>query len=435
MFEYAAGPYLRYLNRRWMRFDPAAEVTLPTAKRGKRYLLYVHIPFCEVLCPFCVFHRVKLAQPKADNYFAALRAEVRAYKERGFEFADVYVGGGTPTAIPDQLVATLELINGLFDVEKVSVETNPNHLEPRFCRNLKEAGVNRLSVGVQSFDDRLLKDMGRFEKYGSADDIVRRLESVYGTFDTLNVDMIFNQPQQSMVSLQRDIDILRQRELADQVSFYPIMPAAVESQAMQKAMGRITFGNERSMYEEIVAGLAPEYRPSTAWCFSRSNDLVDEYIVDHDEYVGVGSGAFSYINGCFYSSSFSINRYMQAINAGMTGIVMSRALSETERLRYRFLVGMFGLRLDWESMRRDTRFAWPGPLWKERLFFTLLGSIRKDGSHYRLTKRGMYHWVVMMREFLTGADNFRSEMRAHIGAEREFERSCDMDTVSVADDV
>ena len=189
------------------------------------------------------------------------------------------------------------------------------------------------------------------------------------------------------------------------------------------------------MYQGIVAGLAPEYRPSTAWCFSRGHDLVDEYIVEHDEYVGVGSGAFSYVNGCFYSNSFSINRYVQAIDSGLTGIVLGRKLSERERLRYRFLVGLFGLRLDWETMRHDTGFAKPGPLWQERLFFTLLGSIRKDGKYYQLTKRGMYHWVVMMREFLTGADNFRSEMRAHISAERELKRSYDMDMASATNEM
>ena len=413
-----------------MRFDPADNVTLPAANQDRRYLLYVHIPFCEVLCPFCVFHRVKLTQPKADAYFDALRAEIRTYKEIGFEFSDVYVGGGTPTVLPDQLVETLQLIRTSFNIDKISVETNPNHLEPSTCRSLRDAGVNRLSVGVQSFDDRLLKEMGRYEKYGSADEIIQRLESVYGTVDTLNVDMIFNQPHQSMDSLQRDIDVLRQHDIADQVSFYPIMPGATESKAMRKTMGKVTLRNERAMYRRIIAGLAPEYRPSTAWCFSRSRELVDEYIVDHDEYVGVGSGAFSYVNGCFFSSSFSISRYVQSIDSGRTGIVLGRRLSDKEQLRYRFLVGLFGLRLDWGAIGHDHPSPWPGSLWKERLFFLLLGSIQKDGDNYRLTKRGMYHWVVMMREFLTGADNFRNEMRAHIGAERELKKSYARDLVS-----
>lgn len=400
-----------------MRFDHVGANRLPVADPGKRYLLYVHIPFCESLCPFCWFHRVKLAQPSADLYFDALRREIRSYRQAGFDFADVYVGGGTPTVIPGQLRDTLELIRSLFSVRRISVETNPNHLDSAALDELRSAGVNRLSVGVQSFDDGLLRDMGRYDSYGSGAAILVRLKDAYGVFDTLNVDMIFNQPHQTIDSLDRDIESLMNNEIADQVSFYPLMAATRTSKAMKDSMGTVTLRNERVMYRRILAGMRPVYEPSTVWCFGRNRNLVDEYIVDHDEYIGVGSGAFSYIGGCFYSSSFSINRYIAAISGGRAGIVMGRRLTEIEQLRYRFLVGLFGLELDWDAVRRENRYAWPGSLWKERLFFSLLGSIRKDGASYRLTEKGMYHWVVMMREFLTGVDKFRNEIRARIGTE------------------
>ena len=302
-----------------MSFDPAGANRLPVANRDRRYLLYVHIPFCEALCPFCCFHRVKLKRPQADLYFEALRDEIRAYKDAGFEFVDVYIGGGTPTVIPEQLVETLEFIRSLYAIEQISVETNPNHLASSTIDDLRMAGVNRLSVGVQSFDDRLLKEMGRYENYGGGIEITERLKSAYGTFDTLNVDMIFNQPHQTTDSLDRDIEILMSNEIADQVSFYPIMPAPATTKAMKRTMGTVTFRNERAMYRRILAGLQAKYQPSTAWCFSREHGLVDEYIVDHEEYIGVGSGAFSYIDGNFYSSSFSINRYIETIRSGRSG--------------------------------------------------------------------------------------------------------------------
>jgi coproporphyrinogen III oxidase-like Fe-S oxidoreductase len=424
LFEYVLRPYFQYLNKRSMRFDPVSSDRLPVAGPGSRHLLYVHIPFCESLCPFCCFHRVLLERPKADYYFEALRQEIRWYKESGFEFVDMYIGGGTPTVIPDQLIETIELIRSLFPIEKISVETNPNHLQSSTLDSLRRVGVNRLSVGVQSFDDQLLKDMGRYQSYGSGAQILERLKAAYGVFDTLNVDMIFNQPHQTTKSLDRDIEFLLDNEIADQVSFYPIMPAATTARLMRRAMGTISLRNERAMYRQILEGVQPKYQPSTVWCFNRNRnrDLVDEYIVDHDNYIGVGSGAFSYVAGRFYSSSFSIDRYIETIRRGRTGIVKGRQLTEVEQLRYRFLVGLFGLELDWESVCREHQVSGLDPLWKERLFFSLLGSIRKDGSIYRLTNRGMYHWLVMMREFLTGVDNFRNEMRAHIGAERMLEK-------------
>lgn len=422
MLERALTPYMRHLVGRYMHFSPAGEGLLPTPDANKNYLLYVHIPFCEALCPFCSFHRVLLKQPKADLYFDALRSEIRRYHDMGFRFVDVYVGGGTPTVVPRQLIETLQLVRSLFPIQRISVETNPNHLVPVNLQALKNAGVDRLSVGVQSFDDRLLSEMGRLERYGSGQELVARLKASYGVFNTLNVDMIFNLPHQTLASLERDIGILTEEPIADQVSFYPLISAATTTKAMRKEMGQVTHHRERRYYEKILAGMLPSYQPSTAWCFARKRGLVDEYIVDHEDYIGVGSGAFSYVNGGFYSSSFSIDRYIDHIVSGRSAIVMGRKLSEWERLRYEFLIRLFGLELDWNRMRRAHPVALLTPLLKERLFFELVGAIRRDGGQYRLTKKGMYLWVVMMREFLAGVNNFRDEMRVHIRTERLLSR-------------
>ena len=99
--------------------------------------LYVHVPFCEVLCPFCSFHRVRYDAPKSSRYFEALRREIRLYHQAGFRFSDVYVGGGTPTVNADELLATLALVRSLSPVRTISIETNPNHLDPAPARYAK----------------------------------------------------------------------------------------------------------------------------------------------------------------------------------------------------------------------------------------------------------------------------------------------------------
>jgi len=96
-----------------MHFDAGlADVRQPVPPAGPCQL-YVHIPFCEALCPFCSMHRVQFREQKAPGYFAALRSEIRTYHARGFQFSDVYVGGGTPTVAPAQLLETLSLIRSL----------------------------------------------------------------------------------------------------------------------------------------------------------------------------------------------------------------------------------------------------------------------------------------------------------------------------------
>ena len=183
MIDILIAAYMRYANRSAMQLEPLpADRSLPPPDPDRRYLLYVHVPFCPALCPFCSFHRVALRDDKARRYFAALRMQLRQYAEAGFRVGSVYVGGGTPTAVPDELEHTLELINGLFGRQSFSVETNPSDLTPAVTGMLRRAGVERLSVGVQSFDDGLLRAMGRYEKYGSAAAIREHLAAVADTF-------------------------------------------------------------------------------------------------------------------------------------------------------------------------------------------------------------------------------------------------------------
>lgn len=411
--------YLRHINRDFMTFrDTPGAVALPEPVSGRQYLLYVHIPFCRTLCPFCSFHRVMFRKDKSDLYFEALRSEIRLYRELGFEFSEVYVGGGTPTVDLDQLAATLRLVRDLFGVERISTETNPDHLRGEIFEVLRDAGVNRLSVGVQSFDDSLLREMDRYDAYGSGETITRRLRDANGVFDTLNVDMIFNVPHQNSASLARDIEIIRASGV-DQVSFYPLMSATSAKHRMDKIMGRVDYDREEAFYYQIHDGLADLYTPSSAWCFSRAPGMIDEYIVDHEEYVGVGSGAFSYLNGRLFATSFSIMRYDEIIDQARIGITRERSLTRHEQLQYHFLMTLFGLTLDKASAKRRFGDGYFRELWKEFLVFRALGGLRDDGDQYELTRRGRYFWVMMMREFFTGVNNFRDEMRAHIKEEYE----------------
>ena len=138
---------------RAMNFERGAEPDMPAVTDDKPRLLYIHIPFCEELCPYCSFHRIRLDEALAKNYHAALRCEMALYRRKGYRFSGIYVGGGTPTVLIEELAETLRLAGELFPVTSVSVETNPNHLTDHNISVLKQAGVNRLSVGVQTFDN------------------------------------------------------------------------------------------------------------------------------------------------------------------------------------------------------------------------------------------------------------------------------------------
>ncbi len=405
----------RFRTRGFLRMEDAVG-DVPAVPRSGSCHLYVHIPFCEVLCPFCSFHRVQHCHAAASRYFVALRDEIRRYHGAGFKFSGVYFGGGTPTIEPDELLVTIGLVRELFKVSDISVETNPRELRPAFLAELRAAGVTRLSVGVQSFDDNLLRAMERYDKYGSAAEITEQLKAAAGIFPTLNVDLIFNQPRQSLASLERDLELVDSIGV-DQVSCYPLMVSPTVMRRMAETMGAPEPSRLREFYRTILRRLQPKFAPTSAWCFTRGGRGSDEYIVAAEHYVGVGSGAFSYLDGTLYATTFSLPTYSRRIARGQTGIVTRHRLSPSDQMRYGLLVRMFGLGLD-----RSATKAHYGPIffrtvWPELAALTAVGAVTTDARGWRLTERGMYFLMLMMSEFFESVNDYRDAMRAHVQAE------------------
>ncbi len=399
--------------------DAPGDIRLPEPNPERHYLLYLHIPFCVVLCPFCSFHRVQFKEDRARQYFDALRKEIRIATDTGYTFSELYVGGGTPTVLPDELVETIDLVRSLHPVKNISVETNPHDLDAHNLSQLRAAGVSRLSVGVQSFDDDLLREMQRYDKYGSAAEIQRHLQLAGKIFDTLNVDMIFNFPHQDQASLTTDLNTLTDVLAVDQVSFYPLMSAASTEKAMQHDIGVVDPSREHRFYKVIVEHmLSAGYTRSSAWCFTRQAAMLDEYIVGHEEYLGLGSGSFSYIDGGMYANTFSINHYLQLVQAGNNSCVRHRPLTTREQMRYYLLMKLFSGALD--KAAAEERFAgrFQRTLRRELAGLRGIGATTDSEDTIELTESGYYLWVVMMQEFFGGVNNFRDDMRQHIAEER-----------------
>src|SRR6056297_855763 len=407
----------RHNSKRLTKFDGLTpSETLPPPDTSRTYMLYLHIPFCVVLCPFCSFHRVRFKEDKATKYFNSLRKEIRMAHEVGYRFSDIYVGGGTPTVMPGELAETLDLVRKLSPIQSISIETNPDDLTPGVMSQMRDAGVTRVSVGIQSLDDELLKQMDRYEKYGSSAQVIKRLENARGYFETLNADMIFNLPYQDEASLHHDIDRLTRELEIGQVTFYPLMSAESTMRKMLKTMGEVDFDREGRMYRLILDSLPDAYHPSSAWCFNRESGTVDEYIIENEEYLGLGSGSMSYLDGILYSSTFSLNNYNRQIAAGRFGISRRQPLTNRDRLRYFMLMNLFGLSLD----KQTAEARYPGFFWKlapEIAGLKLMGAVRDEGDRLVLTRYGMRIWILIMREFFMAVSDFRDLMRHAIREE------------------
>ena len=166
--------------------------------------------------------------------------------------------------------------------------------------------------------------------------------------------MIYNLPHQDQASLERDLDVVLGLK-ANQVSLYPLMSSKSTALKMSKTMGTADPRRLRGYYETILRKLRPSFAPQSGWCFSRNAGAIDEYIVEAEDYVGLGSGAFSYVDGTMYATTFSIHSYIDRIGRGLTGITGRRPLSRSEQLKQSFLMRLFGLRLDKASSARSRK--------------------------------------------------------------------------------
>jgi len=395
---------------RAMRFEGGGIPRVPPPGDYRPRLLYLHIPFCERLCPYCSFNRFVFEEELCRDYFRALRKELILYRDLGYDFGGIYMGGGTPTVLIDELTETIALARASFHIRELSVETNPNHLTEDRLTALQRAGVNRLSVGVQSFDDGLLKKMDRFDKYGSGAEIAERLRNTLGRFGTLNADMIFNFPTQTPDMLDRDLDTLLAVGV-DQVTWYPLMVSDATRKKVMETLGSVDNRQEERFYHKIVGRLVPAYRFSSAWCFSRERAMIDEYIVDYDEYAGLGSGSIGYLNGACYANTFDVRGYIARIERGELPLSASRNFSVRERIRYDFLMKLFGTRLNVSELRKKYGGALWRYLWPDLLAFSLTGALAWRPPEIVLTRRGRYAWVILMREFFTAVNNFRDYCR------------------------
>lgn len=423
---------IRTMTKRHLALTPTSETRMPPPKPGQTYMLYMHVPFCQRLCPYCSFNRYPFREEIAVPYFINMRKEMLMLKDLGYDFESIYIGGGTPTIMIDELCETIDLARDNFNIKEVSSETNPNHLALPYLEKMK-GRVQRLSVGVQSFNDDLLKQMDRYEKYGSGEEILERIAEATPYFDSLNVDMIFNFPSQTEDILINDLEKVAQSGCR-QVTFSPLYVSSATTRKMVATLGKMDYDREYRYYQILDGVLAdgeePLFDRRTVWTFNRldQNDvddhslLVDEYAVSYEAYPAIGSGAITHLNGCLYVNNFSISEYNAAIENGRMSIMGKTTLGRTDLMRYHFLLQLYSLRLDKKQFQQEFGCTVEAGLPMEMAFMRVNKAFETDTSEeLTLTAFGRYLTLVMYRQFLSGLNNLRDQARAALsGTERKL---------------
>ena len=183
---------------------------------------YIHLPFCRRLCPYCCFHSLQYSPSKVAPYIEAVKKEILTYRDRlgKIKIGDVYFGGGTPSLTWEGIIEIMEYLRSEFEMEgEVGFEANPEDINETMCDALMQAGVTRISLGVQSFDDEILRSMRRGY---DARIVLKAIELLLGKGFYVSVDFMNGLPRQRIPSLLSDLERATGAGV-HQVSHYPLM--------------------------------------------------------------------------------------------------------------------------------------------------------------------------------------------------------------------
>lgn len=419
---------VRSLTDKTLKLHPVSEAQLPDPIPNRPYTLYVHVPFCERLCPYCSFNRFPYKEARARSYFQALRREMRMLADQGYDFESVYVGGGTPTVDIDELCETIDLARDLFSVKEVNSETNPNHLIPAYLDKL-QGRIQRLSVGVQSFNNDLLRQMDRFDKYGSGEEIFERIGQAVPYFESLNVDMIFNFPTQTEDILIDDCEKIATCG-CHQTTFSPLYQSHATTRKMEEVLGKMDYNKEQRFYHILDGILAggdePFFERRTLWTFNRLDENhnrkqhldVDEYAVSYEECVGIGSGSITHLNDNLFVNTFNLEEYGDLVNKGVSPLLGRTDLPRRDLMRYKFLLQLYSLRFDKHEFEQDFGVSVDRGLPLEMAFMRANGAFAIDNEdELILSDTGRYLTVVLYRQYLAGLNNLREQARSKLPGE------------------
>ncbi|HXF82366.1 MAG TPA: radical SAM family heme chaperone HemW [bacterium] len=367
--------------------------------------LYVHIPFCTAKCGYCDFNSYAGHEHLIPSYAETLVKDAALWRSavRGRRVATVFFGGGTPSLNPLEEMATiLEGLRAAFDVApdaEVTLEANPGGLTADYLRGLRTLGFNRLSIGVQSFDDEELVVLDRRHTAEDAREAYRAARAA--GFENVNLDLIYGLPEQPLSSWQRSLE----EAIAlgpEHLSLYALTVEEGTPLARDVARGRTAAPDpdmQAEHYEwtqDRLAAAGYEHYEISNWC--RPGCRCEHNLVywRSGEYLGLGAGAHSHLNGVRFSTALLPNRYAELVDetvaAGdgtMRHVVGGERVTETLAMADALILGLRltdGVSAE-EFARRHGRSV--DDVYGEVLAeFESYGIVERTPTHLRLTRRG-----------------------------------------------
>jgi len=373
--------------------------------------LYLHFPFCISKCPYCDFNSYQLKEDnQISSYISALYQEITAYSQKlkKYNIKTIYLGGGTPTILSGvQIYNILEFCKDKFNIDKnaeITIEANPGTLDGEKLKLLIESGINRLSLGAQSFNNLFLKKLGRIH---NTQDII---DSYYLArekgFNNINIDIMFALPDQTTEDLQVTLKKVVSLK-PDHLSLYNLTIKPGTEYYKKYKIGKLrlpTEDEEYDMYNWAINFLEEsgfEHYEIANFARPYKRSMHNLIYWQNKPYLGIGAGAYSFIKGYRYMNYENPARYIKEIISGKLPVDNGEKLSLRKRMIETIILGL--RTKDGVGYKKfKTRFGvnLNDIFSKQVKKLVNLGLLQKDNYRIKLTKKGVFLANTVFREFV-----------------------------------
>ena len=296
--------------------------------------LYIHIPFCNKICDYCDFTKLQYFRNFAVSYLNALKDELKSYKIKNLK--TIYIGGGTPTALEDDLF--LELLKMIEPytkgVEEYTFEANPESLTLKKIKMLKEHSVNRISIGVQTTNDKILQAVNRDHTFEQVKTAIKNLKD--NGIDNINVDLILGLPHSSKKILKEDLKNVLSLDIKH-ISCYGLTVnphTALYNNGFKEPESDVL----RDFYDEVEQTLKSQgfvhYEVSN-WAKPGYQSKHNLTYWRNEEYYGCGLGASGYIKDIRYKNTVNLSQYLKRVF-----VSEKEKVSEKDKITYQIMLNL-----------------------------------------------------------------------------------------------
>lgn len=349
--------------------------------------LYVHIPFCEKICSFCPYCKVVYSKETCDAYIDALLQEIHmvgSQYEGKKQVTSLYFGGGTPAFAVDRLGEIIGAIEEHFIItEGIGLELHPRNANVEMLTKLKTAGITKISIGIQSFQEKYQSILGR--DVVDMEQMAAALEQV--EFETVSMDFIFALPNQTYLDLKKDIDLAFSHG-ANHVAIYPFIDFTFTSSKV-KVMEK---KEKRKLLDAITKYCMEQgYHRSSIWTFS-SEKQAKYSSMTRDNFLGFGCSATTLLKDQFKINTFSVEEYCKRIKEKKLPTSLTIRFTKRQRMIYYLFWTAYSTRVD----SRDFEKFFGIPLQKmygfELWLAKLLGFVEETNGIYEMTLKGAFYY-------------------------------------------